>query len=785
MSSKRILVVEDESIVAADIQERLDNLGYKVVGHATTGSGAVELAQQLEADIVLMDIMLKGNMDGVEAAGLINEAGTVPVVYMTAYADEKTLSRAKITGPYGYIIKPFNESELRSTIEMALYRHKMEMKVKDSEHWLRTILSSIGDAVIATDTDIKVTYMNPLAERLLGIKKESALGRNLTDIFTVSNPEDGNIDNPLFHMAREARDIFVGDSILLLEGGVSLPIEYTASFILDEKGGTNGCALVFRDISKRKQSEEELRSAMLASRASNKAKSEFLANMSHEIRTPMNAILGMTELLLDTALDSEQLESLSIVKRSADALLGLLNDLLDLSKVEAGRMELEKTDFNLHNLIEDAVLSLTPQAQAKGLRLICSIEQGTPRGLKGDPGRLRQVILNLVGNAIKFTHQGTVTVEVLRASTQEGDASGSAGLISLHFRVTDTGMGIREDKLGNIFESFTQADGSTTRQFGGTGLGLTISSQIVSMMHGELKVESTPGVGSSFYFTAVFEPGVVLDQSTGAMRHLLEQKDASSGLSILLAEDNVINQLFVVKALEKGNHRVTVVENGKAALEALGRDKYDVMLMDVQMPVMDGYEATRRIREHSQGRFDPGIPVIALTAHAMEGDREKCLGAGMDMYIPKPFRVSHLLEAVVLASKREFMDTGQGVPASVAMRSAPALDLGFALDLLDGDVGILREILEEFNEKMPEQVRKLGKALESGDTSSARIMAHAIKSGLSSLGASASRGRALDIEKNAEAGKLVEAKGALEDLGAELGLIYKEIARRLSEDSLL
>ncbi len=785
MLSKRILVVEDESIVAEDLQDRLDSLGYAVVGHATTGAGAVELARKVEPDIVLMDIRLKGKMDGVEAAGLINEESTVPVVYMTAYADENTLARAKMTGPYGYIIKPFNERELHSTIEMALYRHKMEMKVTDSEHWLRTILSSIGDAVIATDSDMKMTYMNPIAENLLGIKKESALGRDLTDIFTVSNPVDGNIDNPLLHMTREPRDIFVGDSILLLEGGGSLPIEYTSSFIMDEKGGTNGCALVFRDISKRKQHEEELRSAMFASRAANQAKSEFLANMSHEIRTPMNAILGMIELLLDTDLDSEQFESVNIVKQSAGALMGLLNDLLDLSKVESGRMELESTDFDLHALVEDTILSLTQQAKVKGLRLVNSIAHGTPRGLKGDPGRLRQVILNLVGNAIKFTHQGTVAFDVSQPDVRDGDVHGSTGPISLHFRVTDTGVGISEDKLDSIFDSFTQADGSTTRQFGGTGLGLAISSQIVNMMQGELEVESTPGVGSSFFFTAVFEPGVALEEGSGAKGHVLKEGDASGGLRILLAEDNIINQMFASKVLERVGHKVTSVVNGKAAIEELYKDKYDVVLMDVQMPVMDGYEAARRIRAHSEGRFDPGLPIVALTAHAMMGDREKCQSAGMDMYLSKPFSVSHLLEAVMLAFKREFADTVQRVSASSVMRSGPTLDLGFALDLLEGDVGILREILQEFNEKMPGQASKLASALESGDTSSARLMAHAVKSSLSSLGESVARGFALDIEENAEAGRLMEARGAMEGLGTELGRIYKEIDRRLSSDSLL
>ncbi|KKL80445.1 hypothetical protein LCGC14_2004690 [marine sediment metagenome] len=353
MLKTRVLIVEDENIVAADIRDRLEHLGYDVVAHVTTGEGAVEKAGELHPDLVLMDIKLKGDMDGVEAAALISQERSIPVVYMTAYADETTLNRAKITDPFGYILKPFDERELHSTIEMATYRHKMERRVKDNERWLGTILRSIGDAVIATDTEGLVTYLNPLAERFLGILKEEAVGRDLRDIFSVSDEDGQPLENPVLQAIERASDVSMSGASLTHIQGYSLPIEYTASPIMDDKRSISGSVLVFRDISRRKRYEEDLRAAMLSSMAANRAKSEFLANMSHEIRTPMNGVIGMTELLLKSDLSPSQTRYARAIQRSAEALLVVINDILDFSKVEAGRLILEAEPFEMRNLIDD------------------------------------------------------------------------------------------------------------------------------------------------------------------------------------------------------------------------------------------------------------------------------------------------------------------------------------------------------------------------------------------------------------------------------------------------
>jgi PAS domain S-box-containing protein len=934
MNRLKILIADDDSVSRALLKKILEKEGHKVL-QAENGKDAWVLFIENEVNMLITDWVMP-EMDGLELCRRVRDLKLdyyVYIIMITANDQRDEAVKGLEAGADDYITKPFDPDEVVARIRSGYRIKKLEDDYKNTNRDLESkknkleqlysqltrvaeeannaymeltqVFNVSSDGIWVIDTNFNIVRINEGFLKLTGRRKEGVIGNKCHNIF--SNPLCHTPDCPM-NRIQEGQEHFECDIEKKIENSGNVPFILTATPLKGVDRLLTGIVVSLKNISVRKQAEA-LQEAKIKAEASNEAKSEFLANMSHEIRTPLNGIIGITELIMDSEKDEERNDLLSIILNEADALLRLINDILDFSKIEAGKLELEELAFDLNVMTQDISRIMSANASKKGLKFILDMDDDIPFNLLGDPGRIRQILNNLLGNAFKFTHKGEISLKIEKVEEINNR-------IKLRFLVKDTGIGIPEDRQESILERFTQADSTTTRNYGGSGLGTTISKQLAEMMGGEIGLESKQGEGSTFWFTSYFtkdpdtkeittwksrnlkglrvlmvdsnkhqrarlagdlsswgmvpmeasdsdkalqllkefrssvesfdlmlldfhikgmdgfelaeeirstdglesipivlitsvgKPGdnslcqkigingyltrpfdnenlrgvieLIMDiaddpgdHASGVVTKYTVAERSKNDIRILLAEDYPTNQRVAIQHLEDAGYKVDLAENGRKAVDMAERNPYDLILMDIQMPEMGGFEATHLIREFELQNSNGGEPkrsiIIAMTAHAMTGYRERCLERGFDDYICKPLKRKELLalmdkwagkittnqSSVIDGQEDKSAVTKNGIPDGTEdSNTSEPMNFKLMVEEFQGDQDSLIEILDDFIGDIKDQIENIEQAITNGNAETVRKEAHAVKGGALNMSANDLSRIAYELEKAGKSGDL-------------------------------
>ncbi len=659
MSDARILIVEDEGIEALDIQQRLRSLGYPTPEFVFSGEEALRKAEETSPDLVLMDIMLHGEIDGVATAEQIKSRFGIPVVYLTAYADEDTLQRAKITEPYGYIVKPFRERELHIAVDMALYKHRTERRLRESEKWLATTLRSIGDAVIATDGNGLVTFMNPVAEQLTGWGLEEASHRELTEVLNIINMNSrARAENPVARVLEEGFTVGLANHTLLVaRDGTEIPIDDSAAPIIDDRGAIIGVVLVFRDVTERmraeaalRESEERYRALAERLRELDDRKNDFMAVLSHELRNPLACIRNALTILGQVKPSGQQARrAKDIIERQVGQLSRLVDDLLDVTRITQNKIQLQRQRLELNELVRQVIEDHRPLFDRNSVRLEATF---CPSAifLHADRARLVQVVGNLLHNAAKFTPSGGQT----RVSV-ETDAPRGRAIV----RLADTGVGMTPELISRLFQPFIQADATLDRTRGGLGLGLALSKRLLELHGGDMSASSPgAGLGSEFVVSLpLASEGPPTEEPRAAPADTPRRSRR-----VLIVEDYVDIAETLRELLDLGDHTVAVAYNGPDGIAKAREFHPEVLLCDIGLPHMTGYDVARAFRADDT-LCDTYL--VALTGYALPEDLRQATEAGFDYHLAKPVDLEELSRVLTqLPDRHKRVDGAEHGPDS-------------------------------------------------------------------------------------------------------------------------